>query len=172
MEQTVVLKILRGVSKKQYWEEFELPLHPSANVISCLMEIRKNPVNRRGERVTPVVWEDGCLEEVCGSCSMLINGTPCQACIALIEPIIKETKSNNIIIAPFSKFPLIRDLVIDRTRMFDDLKKMHGWIDTSGSFSLGPGPKIDPEKQKIMYQLSTCMTCGCCLEACPQINKR
>ncbi len=90
MSETYILKIYRGHPGNQYFEEFELELTPFANIVSSLMRIQKNPVNIQGKRVEPVVWEQGCLEEVCGSCSMLINGYPRQACTALIEPIIKE----------------------------------------------------------------------------------
>ncbi|MGK5595700.1 MAG: succinate dehydrogenase iron-sulfur subunit [Parachlamydiaceae bacterium] len=169
--QSFILKIFRGHPGKQYWEEFELTLFPSANVISALMEIQKNPVNRQGEVVEPVVWEQGCLEEVCGSCSMLINGKPRQACTALIEKIISGTGSNVITLAPFSKFPLVRDLMIDRSSMFENLKKIHAWIDVDGAYDRGPGPKISQQQQEAMYAMSNCMTCGCCLEACPQINE-
>lgn len=172
MSETYILKVWRGAPGKQYWEEFELSLVPMANVISSLMEIQKNPVNRQGKKVEPVVWEQGCLEEVCGSCSMLINGRPRQACTALIAPILKETKSNVITLAPFSKFPLVRDLVVDRGSMFENLKKTHAWIDADGAYDRGPGPKISQEKQEVMYALSTCMTCGCCVEACPQVNTK
>lgn len=170
MTKKYCLKILRGHPGHQYWEEFELELKPSANVISSLMEIQKNPINGKGEKVTPVVWESGCLEEVCGSCSMLINSYPRQACTALIEPIIHQTGNTTITLAPFTKFPLIRDLIIDRSLMFENLKKVHAWIDTDGTYGQGSGPKISPEKQQIMYALSTCMTCGCCSESCPQVN--
>jgi succinate dehydrogenase / fumarate reductase, iron-sulfur subunit len=170
MDQKYILKVYRGHPGCQYWEEFELDLLPSANVISSLMEIRRSPVNRLGERVAPVVWEDGCLEEVCGSCSMLINGYPRQACTALIGVIIAQTKSNIITVSPLTKFPLVRDLIVDRSVMFENLKKVHAWIDVDSTHDLGPGPKISPEKQKIIYSLSTCMTCGCCSEACPQVN--
>lgn len=169
---TFILKIYRGSPGNQYWEEFELELRPFMNVISSLMEIQKNPINREGEKVTPVVWEAGCLEEVCGSCSMLINGKPRQACTALIQPIITATNTNVITLAPFTKFPLVRDLIVDRTSMFENLKKVNAWIDTDGAYNRGPGPKISQEKQEIMYSLSTCMTCGCCVEACPQVNDR
>lgn len=168
---TFILKIYRGHPGRQYWEEFELELFPFANIVSALMQIQMNPINRDGKKVEPVVWEQGCLEEVCGSCSMLINGKPRQACTALIEPIMRETQSNVITLAPFSKFPLVRDLIIDRSSMFENLKKVHAWIDTDGAYDRGPGPKVSPEKQEIMYALSTCMTCGCCVEACPQINE-
>lgn len=171
MAETYILKIYRGIPGHQYWEEFELELVPYANIISSLMEIEKNPVNRKGETVDPVVWEQGCLEEVCGSCSMLINGYPRQACTALVEPILKETGSRVIKLAPFTKFPLVRDLIVDRTAMFDNLIKVHAWIDTDVTYDRGPGPLISPKVQEVMYTLSTCMTCGCCSESCPNVNK-
>lgn len=167
---TFILKIWRGNPGKQYWEEFELSRIPGINVISALMEIQKNPVTREGKRVTPVAWESGCLEEVCGSCSMLINGKPRQSCTALIDRIINETGNTTITLAPFSKFPLVKDLIVDRSIMFDNLKKVHGWIEADNTWDKGHGPKISPENQELMYTLSTCMTCGCCVESCPQVN--
>ena len=172
MENSYTLKIFRGVAGDQYWEEFEFLREPSANVISSLMEIQKNPVNKQGKKTTPVAWESGCLEEVCGSCSMLVNGRPRQSCTALIEPYIKETGSTTITLAPFTKFPLIRDLFVDRTRMFESLKKVKAWVSIDNATDLGSfGPPIAPEVQEALYVLSTCMTCGCCTESCPQVNK-
>lgn len=166
------LRIYRGEPNNQYWEEFEFELKPSMNVISALMEIQKHPVNKKGDAVTPVVWESNCLEEVCGACSMLVNGVPRQSCTTLIEPLLKETKKDVITLAPLTKFPLIRDLMVDRTRMFDNLKKVHAWIDVDDCRDNGHGPKISPHKQEAMYALSCCMTCGCCSESCPQVNDR
>jgi len=171
MSKKYILRIYRGHPGHQYWEEFQLDLVPSENVISALMRIQRSPINKNGERVTPVVWEAGCLEEVCGSCSMLVNSVPRQACTALIEPIIQQAKSPIITLAPLTKFPLVRDLIVDRSIMFENLKKVRAWLETDGTYSQGPGPKISPEKQKILYSLSKCMTCGCCSEACPQVNK-
>lgn len=170
MENTFVLKVYRGHPGHQYWEEFEIALTPGLNVISALMEIQLHPFNRKGEKVMPVVWEQGCLEEVCGSCSMLINGKPRQACTALIHKICD--KDRTVTLAPFTKFPLVRDLIVDRSIMFENLKKAHAWIDADSVGGKGPGPKISQAKQEIMYTLSTCMTCGCCVESCPQVNSR
>ena len=69
-----------------------------------------------------------------------------------------------------SKFPVIRDLIVDRTRMFENLKRIKGWIPVDGYYNQGNGPKIDPKTQDKLYALSRCMTCGCCLEACPQFT--
>lgn len=170
MESKYILKILRGEPGNQYWEEFELERKPGLNIISCLMEIQRNPQNRQGKTVVPVVWESGCLEEVCGSCSMLINGKPRQACTALVDNLLAETESNFITLAPFTKFPLVRDLIVDRSSMFENLKRVSAWVEADGSHDPHTNLRISQEKQEIMYQLSQCMTCGCCTESCPQVN--
>ncbi|MBI3508540.1 MAG: succinate dehydrogenase iron-sulfur subunit [Chlamydiia bacterium] len=163
------LRIYRGTPGHQYWEEFALQYEPGLNVISALMEIQKNPITKQGKKTTPVVWEQGCLEEVCGSCSMLVNGHPRQACTALIEPYLQH--SSTITLAPFTKFPLIRDLYVDRKQMFEALKKVRAWIAVDGTWDTGQfGPKVSPEVQEALYVLSTCMTCGCCSESCPQVS--
>ncbi|MGH7286054.1 MAG: succinate dehydrogenase iron-sulfur subunit, partial [Polyangiaceae bacterium] len=172
LERSVKLKIRRQDGpdrpKTRRWEEFVVPWQPRMNVISALMEIRKNPVTIKGEKVTPVVWESVCLEEVCGSCTMLVNGKVRQSCTALVDAIAPNGET--ITLEPMSKFPLVRDLLVDRSRMFEDLKKVHAWIQLDGTHELGPGPRQAQENQEEAYPLSRCMTCGCCLEACPQIN--
>jgi succinate dehydrogenase / fumarate reductase iron-sulfur subunit len=169
MGNTFTLKIYRGMPKHQYWEEFEIELRPGLNIISCLMEIQKHPYTKQGKKVEPVVWEQGCLEEVCGSCSMLVNGKPRQSCTAIISVILETNGSKEITLAPLSKYPLVRDLVVDRSLMFDNLKKVHAWIDAD-EYGRGPGPTVSQSVQEVRYALSTCMTCGCCTESCPQIN--
>ena len=150
------------------WEEFDVPWHPQMNVISALMHTQKHPTTASGEKVSPPVWDAACLEEVCGSCTMIVNGRVRQACTALIDQISPDGKT--ITLEPMSKFPLVRDLIVDRSRMFEDLKRVKAWIDLDGSHELGPGPRQSQENQEEAYPLSRCMTCGCCLEACPQIN--
>ncbi len=150
-----------------YWEKFDVPYSAGMNVISALMEIRKNPVNIDGKKVTPVTWDSGCLEEVCGACSMRINGKPRQSCSALVDELEQPIR-----LEPFSKFPVIRDLMVDRSRMFEALKKVSAWNPLDGTYDLGPGPTVDSDTQQEMYKYSRCMTCGCCLEACPQYNDK
>lgn len=172
MKKTFTLSIYRGTSGNQYWEEFELEFKPFYNMTSALMDIQKNPINKKGEKVTPVAWEQGCLEVVCGSCSMLVNGRPMQGCVVLIEKVIEATGSDTITLAPFTTYPLIKDLVVDRSAMFENLKKIQAWIEVDDALDKGFGPKISPQLQEERYILSTCMSCGCCNEACPQMNPR
>ncbi len=171
MENTFRLKVYRGENQgEQYWEEFQIEIKPSMNLITALMEVQKNPINSKGEKVKPIAWEQGCLEEVCGSCTMLVNGRPRQSCTALIADYLKD--SDTISLAPLSKFPLLRDLVVNRSPMFEALKRVKAWVPAEDAFDRGEGPRISPELQETMYSLSTCMSCGCCTEACPQFNDK
>ncbi|SFF79941.1 succinate dehydrogenase subunit B [Halobacillus alkaliphilus] len=153
--------------KEPYEEEFMIPYRPTMNVISALMEIQRNPVNANGEKTTPVAWTAACLEEVCGSCSVTINGTPRQACTALIDKLEQPIR-----LKPMSSFPIVRDLIIDRTNMFDTLKRSKSWIPIDGTYDLGEGPRMAEPKRQVAYEYSKCMTCGVCLEACPVVNVR
>jgi succinate dehydrogenase / fumarate reductase iron-sulfur subunit len=167
-EKFIELRIKRqeAPDKPSYWEEFRLPYRPNANIISLLMEIQRNPVNAEGKRTTPVAWESNCLEEVCGACTMVINGKVRQACSTLVDNLTQP-----ITLEPMKSFPLIRDLMVDRSRMFEALKRVKAWIPIDGTHDLGPGPRQSPADQEWMYTLSTCMTCGCCMEACPNYNE-
>ncbi|SDZ49401.1 succinate dehydrogenase / fumarate reductase iron-sulfur subunit [Evansella caseinilytica] len=170
MNQTFVHFIIQrqdGPDSKPYIEEFHVPYRPSMNIISALMEIRKNPVTRDGEETTPVQWESVCLEEVCGACSMLINGRPKQACSTLIDTIEQPIR-----LAPLKTFPCERDLIVDRQRMFASLMKVKAWIEIDGTHDLGPGPRMSEEDRQWAYELSKCMTCGLCFEACPNVNDK
>jgi succinate dehydrogenase / fumarate reductase, iron-sulfur subunit len=148
-----------------YWEEYKIPHRPGHNVHSLLMEIQLRPVTSDGRATSPVVWDANCLEEVCGSCTMYVNGQIRQACSALVDKLTRP-----IVLEPMKKFPVLRDLAVDRGSMFESLKRMRGWVPIDGTYDLGPGPRIDSETQEYAYALSRCMTCGCCLEACPQVN--
>ncbi|MEO7539901.1 MAG: succinate dehydrogenase iron-sulfur subunit [Pyrinomonadaceae bacterium] len=150
------------------WETFQIPYRRNLNVISVLMEIRKDPVTIEGKRTTPPVWDMSCLEQVCGICTMVIDGRVRQSCSALVDDLLLASGGDTITLAPMSKFPNVRDLRVDRSKMFEHLKQVNAWIELDGTYNLGPGPHIPNETAQERYAYSRCMTCGCCLEACPQ----
>ncbi len=168
MSESIHFRILRQnhPDAQPYWQEFRIPYKPGYNVVSALMVIRNDPVTIRGERVDPIVWEYNCMEEVCGACSMIINGRPRQACSALIDNLQQP-----IVLEPLSKFPVIRDLLIDRSKLFDGLKRTKAWIEIDGAWDVHErAPRISPQEWSDNYLFSRCMSCGCCMEACPQFG--
>src|ERR1700694_3984722 len=165
---SVLLKIKRqnNPTSKPYWEEFELAHHPGMNVISSLMDIAANPVTREGKATTPITYDSNCLEEVCGSCAMLINGRARMGCSDLLDNLEQPVK-----LEPFSKFPVVRDLATDRSVLFENLKAVKAWVPIDGSYDLGSGPRMTMHDQEAAYPLSRCISCCSCMEACPQFNE-
>ena len=165
---TVIIKIKRqdNPKAKPYWQEFRLAWKPGMNVTSCLMEIAANPVTADGRATTPITYDSNCLEEVCGSCAMLINGRSRMACSALVDKLEQPIR-----LEPFSKFPVVRDLAVDRSVLFENLKRVKAWVPVDGSYDLGPGPRMSMEEQESAYPLSRCISCCCCMEACPQFDE-
>src|ERR1700759_4586184 len=164
---TVVFKIKSQASPttESRGEKFELAWHPGMNVISSMMEIARNPVNREGKPTTPITYDSNCLEEICGSCAMRINGKARMACSALIDNLEQPIR-----LEPLSKFPTVRDLAVDRSVLFENLKAVKAWVPVDGTYDLGSGPRIAPVEQEEAYPLSRCISCCCCMEACPQFN--
>ncbi|HEX3656767.1 MAG TPA: succinate dehydrogenase iron-sulfur subunit [Pirellulales bacterium] len=153
-----------------YWERHRVERENDMNVISVLQRIAARAETADGRKVAPVAWDCNCLEEVCGACTMVINGRVRQACSALVDRLL-EDQPEGIELRPASKFPVVRDLVVDRARLFRALEKIKAWVPVDGYYDLGPGPRQNPSLQHETYPLSQCMSCGCCLEACPQYVK-
>lgn len=171
-ERVVHVRVLRqdGLGQASYWERHEIPYEINMNVISILQRIAQKSCTQDGRPVPPVAWDCNCLEEVCGSCTMVVNGRTRMACTSLVDALLVED-AQEIELRPMSKFPVVRDLVVDRKRVFHALERVQAWIPIDGSFDQGSGPRISPDEQQDAYPLSTCMSCGCCLEACPQYTK-
>lgn len=166
------VRILRqdGPGRSPYWERHQVDYEPDMNVISVLQKVAAQAQSIEGRKVCPVAWDCGCLEEVCGSCTMVINGRVRQSCSALVDRLL-EDDSQEIVLQPMTKFPVVRDLMVDRSRLFRSLQRVKAWVPVDGYYDMGAGPRISRGLQEQNYPLSQCMSCGCCLEACPQFTK-
>ncbi|MDE1155209.1 MAG: succinate dehydrogenase iron-sulfur subunit [Acidobacteriaceae bacterium] len=151
-------------------EKFEIPYRPNMNITSVLGEVAMNPVTCEGKPSTPVTYDSNCLEEICGSCAMLINGKAMMACSALVDRLQDGDPNKTITLAPLTKFPVVRDLAVDRSVLFENLKKVKAWVPIDGTYDLGSGPKQSPQIQEQRYPLSNCISCTICMEVCPQFN--
>ena len=77
---------------------------------------------------------------------MVINDKPRQSCSALVDQLTQPIR-----LAPMKTFPVVRDLQVDRTRMFDSLKKVKAWVPIDGSYELGEGPRMPERKRQWAY---------------------
>src|SRR4051812_30655754 len=125
----VIVRRCDAAGQPEREETFLVEWEPTLTVIGCLMAIQRNPTTRDGRKTAPVAWESNCLEEVCGSCTMVVNDKVRQACTALVDNLEKPIR-----LEPMSKFPLVRDLVVDRQRIFEDFKRVKAWIPIDGTY--------------------------------------
>ena len=159
-----------GPGKESYWEHHQLAYEPELNVISLLQRIAAQAKTTDNKKVSPVSWDCGCLEEVCGSCTMQINGRVRQSCSALVDRLLAD-HPDEIVLEPMNKFPVVRDLVVDRQRLFRGLERVKAWVPVDSYYNMGSGERQLRATQEQNYPLSQCMSCGCCADACPQYQK-
>jgi len=152
----VILKIKRQNDPTDfpYWEEFEVEVSDKMTVALALS-------------TTPVIWECSCLDGMCGACAMIINGKAQLACLTVIDDL-----DQSITIEPLSKFPVVRDLRVDRTKMFKTLSNVGPWNEIDNLLADGLGQRQSAKEQADLFPYSECVMCGICLETCPQISGR
>ncbi|WP_323735830.1 2Fe-2S iron-sulfur cluster-binding protein [Methanosphaera sp. ISO3-F5] len=111
---------------------------------------------------TKIHYSSSCQQGICGSCTMLINGWPKLACKTFIDELIMTKHFQKITIEPLTKFPIIKDLIVDRNIIHKNMKKAQQWLENEA--------KINPNNIQFEYEVSQCLLCGCCLEVCPNYN--
>lgn len=109
-----------------------------------------------GRPVGTIAWEHSCLQKKCGACAMVIDGRPALACGTRLRD---HRGKGPMTLEPLSKFPIIADLQVDRSVMFDNLRTFGMWEDEAA--------QQDERRFLTAYEASRCLQCGCCLEVCP-----
>jgi succinate dehydrogenase / fumarate reductase iron-sulfur subunit len=165
-DNTVYLKVKRQASPedKPYWESFSHRYNEDDTILSLLIGLE----NPSGDS-TPVHHECNCKEEMCGTCTIRINGVPRLACSTRIEDLPKSTLKKPIVLEPLEKFPVIKDLTVDRSRISRSLTRVKNWVETEDLF--GPNVDYNQKVQREMYSYAKCINCGSCYDACPRTSK-
>ena len=159
MQVILRVKRQRGPEDRPYWQEFSCEAGPDASVLSLLEEINsRSPLtDRAGAAAEAIAFESGCRQMGCGACAMLIDGYPRLACSTFLRQL--KLKEGVVTVAPLSKFPLLRDLRVDRSALTEDVKRMKLWLNADAV--------VDKKELPYAYQSASCLMCGCCAEICP-----
>ncbi len=104
---------------------------------------------------SPIRWECSCLQKKCGACAMVIGGWPRLAC----DTFLREFGGKTVTLEPLGKFPVVADLTVDRSVLFENLKRMTLWSEQ--------GMAVSEKDLDLDFESSRCLQCGCCLEVCP-----
>ena len=130
-----------------YWQSFDYEGSREISVAALL------------DHLDSVAWDCSCLQGLCGTCAMVINGVPALAC----ETFLKDIRGDEISIRPLGKFPVLRDLIVDRSSIHENLKRGEVYIgEYKREYSSG---KMRDHRHQ--YDAAKCLKCGLCLEVCP-----
>ena len=123
----------------------------------------------------PVAFEHDCREGICGSCNMVINGQPHgpQKGTTTCQLHMRSFKDGDTItIEPWraSAFPIIKDLVVDRSA-FDHIIQSGGFISVNtGQAQDANAIPIEKDLSSQAFDAATCIGCGACVAACPNAS--
>ena len=153
------IKILRQSSPEAAprWETFDYSGTRELSVAGLLdhLNYHDDITDDQGRKTTRIAWDCSCLQGICGACAMVINGQPALAC----ETFLKDLPGDEIRIQPLTKFPVIRDLTVDRSVISENL--------TRANLYIGEYQPDEKQSHQHQYDAAKCLKCGLCLEVCP-----
>ncbi|MGN0364655.1 MAG: 2Fe-2S iron-sulfur cluster-binding protein [Suilimivivens sp.] len=140
-----------------YWQTFDYECDSAQTVAAILDQLnyRDDLTDETGTPRRRIRWECSCMQKICGSCAMIINHVPALACGTFINP----AETQQLVLEPLTKFPVISDLTIDRSSIYQHQKEAMMYLGQRGT--------SDTKEFPIQYQAAKCLKCGLCLEVCP-----
>ncbi len=147
-----------------HWESFDVDVTGDMSVAALLDRINYDDdvIDAEGNPTTRIGWESSCLQGVCGACAMVVNGRPVLAC----ETFVRDLKGDSIEIRPLRKFPVVRDLIVDRSTIQESLMRANVSIESYEPNETGRRSKQE-RRRRHQYEVARCLKCGLCLEVCP-----
>jgi succinate dehydrogenase / fumarate reductase, iron-sulfur subunit len=168
---SVTLRVWRQPSAKEVgqFKDYEAKdLNPNMSFLEML-DVVNDALTSRGE--DPIAFAHDCREGICGTCSLTINGKPHGPGrgVATCQVYMRSFKDGDIIVVePFraAAFPLIKDLVVDRTS-FDKIMQAGGFISVrTGAAPDANSIPVPKENADLSMDAAACIGCGACVAAC------
>jgi succinate dehydrogenase / fumarate reductase iron-sulfur subunit len=173
MNLTLVVWRQAGPNAKGAFERYEAPgVSPDMSFLEML-DVVNERLTEQGK--VPIAFDHDCREGICGACGLMINGVahgPLTGTATCQLHMRSFSDGQRITIEPWRAraFPVIRDLVVDRSA-FDRIIAASGYISVStGSppdANAIPIPKIDADDA---MDAAACIGCGACVAACPNAS--
>lgn len=166
----LTLKIWRQVRPKSpgNFAEYKVAVSPDSSFLEMLDEINNDLESKSLE---PIAFESDCREGICGTCGLVINGQPHGPIprIATCQLHMRNFKEGDTIyVEPFraKAFPLVKDLIVDRSAM-DRIMEAGGFISVNtGSIPDANAIQIPKDIASEAMDAAACIGCGACVAAC------
>ena len=156
----VKIKRQNSPDSASYWQSFTYDglAHVTVSAVLDALNYTDDLFDADGNPATRIRWECSCMQAVCGGCAMIINGVPALACTTFAD----EIKGKELVLEPLSKFPVVADLIVDRSIIYENLNRAKAYLD-----SIAVSEKKHHKQQ---YSVAKCLKCGLCLEVCPNYH--
>lgn len=147
----------RDAESTPYWQTFTYdgPLHVTVSAVLDTLNYADDLFDIEGHTAPRIRWECSCMQTMCGGCAMVINGTPALACGTFLD----ELRGDEVVLEPLSKFPVIADLIVDRSIIYESLNEAQAYLHDEVT--------LDEADRARQYAIAKCLKCGLCLEVCP-----
>lgn len=159
MEEQIILEVFRyqpDENAEPVFQQYEIPMKKDWVILDALNYVKDNIDGTLSYR-----WS--CRMGVCGSCGMMVNGTPILTCGTFVE----KYAPGPIRIEPLENFPVIRDLIIDMSDFMEKLQSVKPWIVREEEGSIEEEYLQTPSQLEDYKQYSMCINCMLCYAACP-----
>ena len=158
----MIVKIKRQETPESqpYFQSFSYdgPKHVTVSAVLDALNYTDDLFDADGKPAARIRWECSCMQAVCGGCAMVINDVPALACATFAD----EVKGDELVLEPLSKFPVVADLIVDRSVIYENLISAKAYLDSfAGS---------DKRQHEQQYSVAKCLKCGLCLEVCPNYH--
>ena len=164
MAETIKLTVLRYRPEEESeptFQTYDVPYNKEWVILDAL-----NYVKDQLDGTLTFRWS--CRMGVCGSCGMMVNGTPTLTCAV---PLSDYVSSEPIRIEPLQFFPIIRDLVVDMNSFLGKLSSVKPWIIRDDEKPPVEGEyRQTPAELDVYKQFSMCINCMLCYSACPVVG--
>ncbi len=143
------------VDPEPYYKTYEVPYREQMSVLELLRYIH--------EEMEPISFDYCCRASVCGMCTLMVDAKPAMACVTLVP-------AGDILIEPLEGFPVIRDLIVDRTEVQNRLYGTMPWF--SRTKPMTEPLAMPPEAFLRSIVLQECKDCLCCHVVCPVLKDK
>lgn len=149
-----VFKYDPAVDAAPYYKEYEVPYKDKMTALEALVYVHEN--------FEEVAYDYSCHGRMCGRCAMMLNGTPVMMCAEPLE------EGKDYTIEPLAGYPVIRDMIVDRSQFDDRLSKRYARMRVEPLTSETVN-NFDASNTSTLYSLEWCSRCGICQAACPVV---
>lgn len=155
----MIVKIKRqnAPDSTSYWQSFvyDGPAHVTVSAVLDALNYTDDLFDSEGKPASRIRWECSCMQAMCGGCAMVINGVPALACSTFADTV----KGEELVLEPLSKFPVVADLIVDRSSIYENLIQAKAYLE-----EVAASVRCQHKQQ---YSVAKCLKCGLCLEVCP-----